>query len=321
VTAVEAARPASAPDNGIDVGVVVVTYNSADVIGMLLPTLDDGLRDLDWRVVFVDNASSDDTVAVIRAAGFDIISLDVNRGYAAAINRGTRHFTNARAILILNPDVALTRGSVTAMVNVLADDHVGVVAPKMLLPDERLSLEPSQRRDPSLLRTWGGALLSDRISCRFATLSVAVNDPRRYEFACDVDWALGAVLLFSGRCIDVVGSWDESFFLYAEEIDYCRRARNAGFAVRYTPDAVVIHRGGRGGVNPRLRAMMIVNDVREYSRRNGVIASWCFYAGTFLREFSRALAGRAASRAAAVALLSPRRRPPEINASRSLLPR
>jgi N-acetylglucosaminyl-diphospho-decaprenol L-rhamnosyltransferase len=320
VTAVDVRQP-EPPDDGIDVGVVVVTYNSADEIDMLLATLDDGLRDLDWRVVFVDNASSDDTVAVIRAAGFDVIALDVNRGYAAAINRGTRQFPNACAILVLNPDVELTPGSVAAMVNVLADDHVGVVAPKTYLPDERSSLDWTQRRDPSLLRTWGAALLGGRISRRFATFSLAVADPRCYELACDVDWVVGAVLLSSRRCINMVGGWDESFFLYSEDIDYCRRARNAGFAVRYTPNAFVIHKGGDGGVNPRLRAMMKVNNVREYSRRHGAIASWCFYAGTLFQELSRGLAGRAASRTATLALLSPRRRPREINASGSLLPR
>ena len=108
---------------------------------MLLPTLDEGLGDLDRRVVFVDNASSDDTVTRIRAAKFDVIALDVNVGYAAAINRGIRQFPDARAILVLNPDVELLPGSVAAMVNVLADRQVGVVAPKMYVPDGQLRLD------------------------------------------------------------------------------------------------------------------------------------------------------------------------------------
>jgi N-acetylglucosaminyl-diphospho-decaprenol L-rhamnosyltransferase len=313
--------PASSRDGDIDVGVVVVTHNSAGVIGMLLATLDDGLGDLESRVVFVDNASSDDTVAVIQHAGLDVIALDVNRGYAAAINRGIRHLPNSRAVLVLNPDVALFPGSVAAMVNVLDDEHVGVVAPKTYSPGERSNLGWTQRRDPSLLRVWGYALLGDRISRRFAALSVTVADPHCYEVARDVDWAVGAVLLCSRRCVDVVGDWDESYFLYSEEIDYCRRARDAGFAVRYTPDAVVTHEGGGdGAANPRLRAMRIVNAVREYRRRHGAIASWCFYAGVLFHELCRVLAGRGTSRTAAVALLSPRRRPWEINASNSLLP-
>jgi GT2 family glycosyltransferase len=312
---------ASTLADGIDVGVVVVTHDSAAVIDMLLRSLDDGLSDVSWRVVFVDNASSDDTVAVIRAAGFDVIALDVNVGYAAAINRGSRAFPDARSVLILNPDVELLPGAVAAMVEALTDEHVGVVAPKVCRPDAKMTLELSQRHDPSLLRIWGAALLGIPLSQRFAALSIAVVDPCRYAHPCDVDWAVGAALLCRRRCIDVVGEWDESYFLYSEEIDYCRRARDAGFAVRYTPDAVVLHKGGAAALDPRLRAMQMVNKVREYGRRNGAIASWCFYAGTLFHELTRAVAGRAASRTAALALLSPRRRPREINASHSLLPR
>jgi GT2 family glycosyltransferase len=190
----------------------------------------------------------------------------------------------------------------------------------MYLPDVDSTLERSQRRDPSLASTWGTALLGGRVSRRLA-LSEAVADPRCYESTRDVDWAVGAVLLTSRRCLDYVGDWDESFFLYSEETDFCQRARAAGFAVRYTPDAVVRHKGGDGLVDPRLRAMMIVNKVREYRRRHRAVASWFFYAGNLVHELTRAVAGRTASRTAARALLSPARRPPEINASTSLMPR
>ena len=158
-------------------------------------------------------------------------------------------------------------------------------------------------------------------SRRFAACSEAVADRRCYESAVDVDWAVGAVLLTSRRCFDTVGGWDESFFLYSEETDYCRRARDAGFAVRYTPEATVRHKGGDSFVDARLRSMMIINKVRYYRRRHSVVASWCFFAGTLFHELTHAVAGRAESRTVAVALLSPRRRPPEINASESLPPR
>jgi N-acetylglucosaminyl-diphospho-decaprenol L-rhamnosyltransferase len=204
---------------------------------------------------------------------------------------------------------------------VLDDPRVGIVAPKMYLPDECSTLERSQRRDPSLLRTWGTALLGGPISRRFASLSEAVADPARYERSCDVDWAVGAALLISRACLDAVGQWDESFFLYSEETDFCRRARRAGFRVRFTPDAVVRHEGGDGWINPRLRAMMTVNKVREYRRRHRPPASWCFFAGNLFHELTRGFAGRRASRSAAIALVRPKQRPAELDSATSLMPR
>ena len=310
------------PDGSIDVGVVVVTYNSASTVGALLSTLVDGLGGVVWRIVFVDNASSDRTVAMIRGSGYEVVELDRNSGYAAAINRGVEQLPKARAVLVLNPDLELTSGCARLLLRTIeADDSVGIASPKMYIPDAAEPLDHTQRRDPSLSRTWGTALLGGRLSRRFAATSEAVADPRCYDMPRDLDWAVGAALLIGRPCIDAVGEWDESFFLYSEETDFCQRARRAGFKIRYVPDAVVWHKGGDGLVNPRLRAMMIVNKVREYHRRHGRMASWCFFAGNFFHELTRGLAGRSASRTAAMALISPRRRPVELNASRTLLPR
>ena len=79
-----------ATDERLDVGVVIVTFNSGAVIPRLLDSLEDGLKGLQWRAVVVDNASTDDTVMVVDAAGFEVLSLESNNGYAAAINRGIR---------------------------------------------------------------------------------------------------------------------------------------------------------------------------------------------------------------------------------------
>ena len=308
-------------DDPIDVGVVVVTFNSAAVIGALLASLPAGLAGVRWQVVVADNDSHDDTAAVVADAGYDVVAVGRNAGYAAAINRGVAALPWTRSVLILNPDVELTPGCAAAMLGVLdRDPHVGVVAPKMFVGDPPTMLEPSQRRDPSLASTWATALLGAQIASRSPALFEAVTDPARYHVPQDVDWAVGAVLLCGRACVDAVGDWDESFFLYSEETDWCQRARQAGFAVRYTPSAIVHHRGGDGLVNPRLRAMMAVNKVREYRRRHRDGAAYLFLAGTWVHEWTRGLAGRAASREAARALVRPRRRPPELGADGALLP-
>jgi GT2 family glycosyltransferase len=304
----------------LDVGVVVVAYNSERVIGGLLETLEFGLAGVDAEVVVVDNKSDDRTVDLARAAVPDVIESPRNDGYAAAINRGIRHFPGARSILVLNADVSLTGGSVAELFAELSDPAVGVVAPKMYISTDPLALEPSQRRDPALMSTWATALLGGRLAKRWPATFEAVSDPERYEVRCDVDWAVGAALLISRQCLDLVGPWDESYFLYAEETDYCQRVRDAGLAVRFTPRAVVVHPGGEGLVDSRLRAMMTVNRVRLYRRRHSIVAAWLFLAGTLLHELTRALGGRSQAWRPAAALILPALRPPELGV-KSLMPR
>lgn len=302
-----------------EIGIVIVTFNSADVIATVLESLDSGMASVRHRTVVVDNHSTDDTVTIVRNAGVEVVQLDHNGGYSVAINRGSEHLLDARSILVLNPDVKLTPGVGEAMLRQLDDDDVGVVASMIRHPSG--AMEFNLRRDPTARRMWGTALLGGRHSQRFAPLSEVVADRCTYGQPGDVDWAMGAALLIDRRCLDAVGPWDESFFLYSEETEFCQRARARGFRIRYTPSACIYHQGGGGSNNPRLRTMMMVNKVRLYRRHHKTASSWGFYAGMLFNELTRAATGSTASRVTASALMRPRLRPPEIGASNSVMPR
>ena len=119
------------------------------------------------------------------------------------------------------------------------------------------------------------------------------------------DWATGAIMLMSARCLAGSGPWDESFFLYSEETEFALRARDKGFVIRYVPEAEVTHLGGESGVSPRLWSLLQVNRIRLYRKRHTAGATAVFWAAVMLRESSRAALGRARSRAALAALLRP----------------
>lgn len=112
-------------------------------------------------------------------------------------------------------------------------------------------------------------------------------------------------MLVTRDCLDAVGAWDESLFLYSEETDYCIRARENGFDVRYEPGAEAVHIGGDAHVSPRLWALLTVNRVRLYRRRHGPVRSLAFRVAVMINEALRALAGRQVSRAALAALVTP----------------
>jgi GT2 family glycosyltransferase len=291
--------------------VVIVAYNSADMIGRLLASVPAALDGTPAELVVVDNGSADGTADLIERLGHRVVRAS-NGGFAAGINRGVRELPEARAILVLNPDVVLRPGSVPPLLAALDLPRTGVVAPRVL--DEDGALSRSLRRRPSLGRATG----LNRTGLPF--LAEYVTRPEDYARPRVVDWALGAVLLFSRECFDRLGGWDESFFLYSEETDFCLRARDAGLLTRYEPASVAVHLGGGSGRTDATHVMQIVNRVRLYRRRQGRAATAVYWALTVLSELSWAARGHRQSRAAIAALLRPSRRPAELGCSDRLIP-
>lgn len=294
-----------------DLTVVIVAYNSAQVIGPLLDSIPAALGPLRADVVVVDNSSKDGTAEFVEKHGVRVVR-SPNVGFAGGINRGVREGADSDAILILNPDVRLAAGSVPPLLDALRLPSTGVAAPKVLNEDG--TLFPSLRREPSLGRAMG---LNWTGSPFFAEY---VKDPADYERPAVADWALGAVLLFSRACFDALDGWDESYFLYSEETDFCLRARDRGLLTRYQPDSVAVHLGGGSGQNERTHAMQILNRVRLYRRRHSPAAAWAYFALTVASESTWMVRAGARSRFAVTTLLRPSRRPAELGCSDRLMP-
>jgi N-acetylglucosaminyl-diphospho-decaprenol L-rhamnosyltransferase len=268
-----------------DCGVVIVTYNSGADLPGLLTSLAVACDGLNTHVVVVDNASRDDSVAVARAHGATCIEVGANVGYAAAINIGREHVGACEALLILNPDAQLEPRSVKRLLGALHDPSIGVAVPRLVNPDG--TTVTSLRREPSVGRALGDAVFGGRWPSRSGRISEIVRESRVYDRPCDADWAQGAALAVSQRCDAVLGPWNEEFFLYSEEVEFAARVRDAGFRVRYIPDAVVMHRGGGSGQSDQLVALVAVNRARYYRARHGRMAAALFTAAVILHEVLR----------------------------------
>ena len=191
--------------------IVVATHNSEDLVGDLLDSLPGAVGDLDANVIVVDNGSTDNTVEVLLNRGDCKVIISSNVGYAAGINRGVREGSGAEAILVLNPDTRLQEGCIAPLYSALRLPKTGIVGPRVLSSDGALYF--SLRRNPTLLRAIGLTRL------RLPAVSEIVQEAAAYEQAHVVDWAVGAVLMMTRQCFDLLAGWDESFFLYSEETD------------------------------------------------------------------------------------------------------
>ncbi|MGW3351237.1 glycosyltransferase family 2 protein [Nonomuraea rubra] len=289
--------------------VVIVTYNSADVLPGCLDSLPEGARGVELAgVVVADNASKDDSAAIAEKAGATVVQVGRNAGYAAAVNAGIAALDLDRldGVYVLNPDCRLRPGAIVPLLDALREPGRGIAVPYMVNPDG--TLQPSLRRMPTVGRALVEAVVGGGLAGRIGTLGELVTDPRDYAEPGAYAWATGAAMLLSPRVIREVGPWDESFLLYSEETDFCLRAADLGYATWYEPASVIEHIGGDSGVNPMLASMLVVNKVRLYRRRHGPVRGTAYYLAVLAGEAVRALAGRRTSRASVAALVRPSRR-------------
>lgn len=286
-------------------GVVVVTYDSAGHLDRLLASLRREAAGTSVRVVVVDNGSSDATLERARAHD-DVLTVagHGNLGYAGGINVGTRHLADVDAVLVLNPDLVVEPGAVAALLARLQRPEAGLVLPLLLHDDGTVA--PSLRREPTVTRALGDAVLGRYLGDRPAWLSETVRDPTAYAWPHPADWGTGAAVLVRAATARSVGDWDERFFLYSEETDYCRRVREAGWEVWFEPAARVRHAQGGSGTGPQLTALLQVNRVRYARKHRSAAAAGATLAVTALTSAARTW--DPGHRAAVGALLVPARR-------------
>ena len=223
-----------------DVAAVVVNHDAGDALLECVASLRaEGIDD----VVVVDNASTDGSAEALTAAdpGVRLVRTGANLGYGAGANRGIRA-TGAALVLVSNPDVAVHDGSVDALTLALGSDPALAVAGPCILEADGTRY-PSARRFPSLVDAAGHALLAGVSPENRFTRRYRMGDLRPGSTT-EVDWVSGACFLARRSALEELGGFDEDYFMYAEDVDLCWRARRAGWGVAYVPGAVVTHLRG-----------------------------------------------------------------------------
>lgn len=270
-----------------DVAVLVVTHNNADDVKPLIESLRDEAADQWLRVIVADNGSSDGTLDAL-SLHEDVISFSTggNLGYSGGINAAQQRCGDVQYLFVANPDLVIERGSVAAMIRRQRHSRAGIVVPVLL--DEDGAIYPSLRREPTLPRAWADAVLGRRLPGRPAWLSEIDYDRDSYQHAHPVEWATGAALLIDARLATELGPWDEQFFLYSEETDFFRRAREAGADEWFEPAARMRHRRGGSGSSAALTALMAVNRARYAEKHHPPASAAGFRGAAVLSEALRA---------------------------------
>ena len=223
----------------IDLSIVILNWNVRDWLDRCLASIRaDGLR---LETIVVDNASPDDSVAMVRSKYPDasVIANSINRGFTGGNNQGILA-SSGRYVMVLNPDTEIVDDALEKLVVYLnAHPEAGAIGPQLLDPDG--SIQSSRRRFPTMATaffegTWLQGIAPRRLLRQFYMDDVPAHGTQ------EVDWLTGACTVFRRSALDQVGLYDEqNFFMYSEELDLCRRVKEAGWKIVYLPEAKVIH--------------------------------------------------------------------------------
>ena len=224
--------------------VIIVSWNVKDLLAACLASLPAGADGMLVHTVVVDNASTDGSAEVVRERfpSVELIECRENLGFARANNIALRKFANdTDYFLLLNPDTVISPGALREMVDFM-DTHpeAGIAGAKVVKPDGTLDW-PCKRSyiTPSVL--FYKALGLDRLfprSPRFGRYQLTYLDPDETH---EVDSVVGAFLMIRRQCVVAIGPLDESFFMYWEDMDWCYRAKSAGWKIFYVPATTIIH--------------------------------------------------------------------------------
>ena len=290
----------------VDCVVIIVAYRSGEDLPALLESVPDAVGSLSWHAIVVNNDPTEDLAPIVaRYQRATLVSAGHNLGFSGGLNLGLRNAPPSRFVAFLNPDLVLTPRALEKLSEAASSD--GVVAAVPAICDDAGTPQLSLRREPSILGALGEALLGDHWPRRPAWLAEMIRDREHYTQPRPVQWATGAALLVRSNVPAEIGEWDsDTFFLYSEETDYCRRIRQQVGQIRYAPDAVVHHRGAGSGSSAALAALMEVNKLRYYRKWHGLVPSLAFGAIAVMHNLVRV--SRPGARAALGAIVSARAR-------------
>ena len=242
------------------VSIVIINYNGLKFLRDCLESLPGIFGHWSCEVIVVDNASTDGSTEYLRArSDIRLIESTVNSGFCGGNNQGVCSARGKFVLLLNNDTVCLS--ALAPLLECMADESCGVAGCTLYYADGRL--QPSVGYDHTPIRvvlSWLG----------LGALGLSINAASRVERDIDyyrqkhgqVDWVSGACMLTRRDLWGRLGGFDESFFMYCEDVDYCRRVRAAGYNVSYTPEADIRHYEGGGAA--WVGRMALLRTVRSY---------------------------------------------------------
>jgi GT2 family glycosyltransferase len=224
------------------VSIIIVNWNTKRLTVNCVRSIISSKPKIPYEIIVSDNGSTDGSVEALRqlqrkTSKLHLLKNKANLGFAKGVNSGIRK-AKGKYLLLLNSDTKISKGSIDELIHFAERiPGLGVVGSRLINPDK--TIQPSVYRLPGLWRTIKQYWFKKKILDKYAPKG---NSP------VEVEAVVGAAFLITLTARKRVGILDERYFMYFEDLEYCRKVRKAGLKVYYLPSAVVIHYHGASGV-------------------------------------------------------------------------
>lgn len=260
-------------DSAVDVSFIIVSWNIADLLKTCLESIfTHSTRSIE--VIVVDSASTDHTVTMIRDQFPQVILLaqSENIGFTRGNNIGL-NAACGQYLFLLNPDTVLLDDTAAALTKYLdANPTVGIVGPKTLNTDS--SYQSTRRRFPTLALELRESLWLAPHLFDLPPSHIPLDNPPP-ETSHLVDWVQGSALMIRREVYEQIGGMDEGFFMFSEEVDWCKRAADHGWKVAYVGSTSIIHHGGKSTEQTGARSHIYfqTSKIRYFRKHHGASAA------------------------------------------------
>lgn len=233
----------------VDLSIITVNWKVAELVGQLLDSIAEHTQSISYEIFVVDNDSGDgigETISRFRKKypqiSIQFIENKQNLGFAAANNIAIAS-ASGRYTVLLNPDTALKDDALSSMVHWLdAHEDVGIAGPKLLNSDG--TIQPSVRAFPQVMDQALILLKMHHFVKNAPALQRYFAADFNYKKTQDVDQVMGAAFFIRKEVFSTIGVLDDAFFIWFEEVDFCRRAKSAGYRIAYVATSEIVHHGG-----------------------------------------------------------------------------
>lgn len=248
------------------IAIIIVSWNVREYTLACVRAL--MAESVEKEIVVVDNASADGTVDALNTAfpELRVIANTLNRGFAAAVNQGVA-ITSASIIFVLNPDTAVHAGALQKLIARFNErGDVGIIGAHLV--SEQGETVPSVRANPSV---WSQTLVLLRVHRLFPML-LSHYFERDFDYTKEqtVEQVMGSAMAIRRELWNALGGFDERFFIWFEEVDFCKRAHDSGRAILYAPHIVVTDFAGKSfvQVDAKTKARYFTNSLNSYAKKH-----------------------------------------------------
>ncbi|MFH1288582.1 MAG: glycosyltransferase family 2 protein [bacterium] len=259
----------------------IVNWNTKELLQNCLNSIFQNYTGSDFEVIVIDNNSNDGSFEMLERYFPQVkkIKNKENQGFGKANNQGMA-ISKGRYILVLNPDIVIRKESIEKMLDFLDNNKdAGAVGAKLINPDGTIQMKGFYRKFPSLPQILLFKTVLHRIFIHFSGITSRYWEYQDTNSPHEVDQIPGACILVKREVLEKIGGFDEEYFIWYEDVDWCFRMKKTGWKLYYLPDAEITHFGGQSflSINSGEKIILFYTSLlkfvdKNYSKRDYILA-------------------------------------------------